>query len=253
MLPPGTSHYRAVVTDTRQQQRRSFAAGPFITPPAVTSELASTGSVGKPFAYSATATGPLTGFSATGLPPWATAVYDPASEMLTIIGTPTTAGPTAVTLRAANIAGTGSATLNLLVTAAFSDWRTANFTADELNNPMISGPLGDATGSGIANLIRYALGIPAKRAGSAGLPTGSVRQIGASRYLVLTYTRDRSATDATIAVQVSGDLATWSSSAASITELSRTINPDGSETVVTRDNTEIASSTRRHIRLQIKQ
>ncbi len=206
-LPPGQSFYRAVVIDNRFQQRRSFAAGPFITPPAVTSPLSVGGEVALAFTYRGTATGPLTGFNVTGLPAWAAASYDPATEELVITGTPTAPGISLVTLTPANAAGATPTTLALSVANNFANWRDAYFTEAERANPALSGPLGDATGAGITNLMKYALGIPPKQLGVAGLPVACVQQNGASKYLTLAFTRDKLAAGVTLTAQVSGDLA----------------------------------------------
>ena len=253
VLPPGTSHYRAVVTDGRQQQRRSFAAGPLVTPPAVTSELTANAQVGVAFQYAASATGPLTGFTASSLPAWATAAYDPAAELLTITGSPAAPGLSTITLTPANAAGTTSATLALLVSDTFETWRTAEFTAAELNNPALSGPNGDATGSGFDNLLRYALGVPPKRIGRQGYPVESQQIINGLQYLTLTYTRDLSAAGVTLTAQVTEnpESINWAFGMGNTTDVSRVNNGNGTETVVTRANQPTTSGVgRRYMRLR---
>ncbi len=99
--------------------------------------------------------------------------------------------------------------------------------------------------------MKYALGIPPKRLGVAGLPTASLQQFGSSRYLTLTYTHDKLAGEVALAVQVSGDLAGWGAGSSYTTEISRTANPDGTETVVTRDNVASSGTTKRFIRLSV--
>ena len=253
VLPPGTTHYRAVVTDGRQQQRRSFAAGPFITPPAVTSEPTTNATVGVAFQYAASATGPLTGFTASNLPAWATATYDPASELLTITGTPTLRELSGVTLTPANSAGATSATLALIVSDTFENWRASQFTAAELNDPALSGPNGDATGSKFDNLLRYALGVPPKRPGRAGLPVETQQTINGMQYLAMTYTRDLSASGVTLTVQITENLESdnWESGEGYTTEISRVNNGNGTETVVTRASLPTsAGSGHRYMRLR---
>ena len=151
------------------------------------------------------ATGKLTGFATAALPAWATATFDANSNRITISGTPTTGGTQNITLQPANEAGSTSSILALSIASSFTAWQEANFTAGELANPNISGPLGDATGAGIKNLIKYALGIPPKQPGVSGLPTGVVVQDAGSKYLTLTYTRDLSA-DVNFTVEVSASL-----------------------------------------------
>ncbi len=141
----------------------------------------------------------------------------------------------------------------------FSAWRTENFSEAELQNPAISGALADPSGAGIANLLRYVLGIPAKRPGVAGLPAVSVEEIGGNKYLTLTYTRSKLAGGVALAVQVSGSLepgsagSGWNSGPAHTTEVSRTDNGNGTETVVTRDNTPLSAAGSRFIRIRVSQ
>ncbi len=254
-LPPGTTYFRARVENSSRESARSYAVGPLTTPPAVTSALTAAGVIGQAFTYQGTATGPLTSFTAASLPAWATAIYDPNTGILSITGT-ATPGFSTVTLTPANIAGATPTPLSVLIANRFGNWQSTYFTPAELGNPAISGALGDATGTGIPNLLRYALGIPARRTGStAGLPFVSTPFYTGTRYLTLTYTRDRTATDVALAVQVTGNLASggvnsgWAGGTTLTTEVSRTDNGNGTETVVTRDNVPLTGNVHRFIRL----
>ena len=135
--------------------------------------------------------------------------------------------------------------------SGFETWRSANFTVAELQNAAVSGPAGDATGAGIVNLVKYALGILPKRSGVAGLPTMAVQTIGGTAYLTYTYTCNPQATDATLAVQVSTDLAGWNAGTANTTEVSRINNADGTQTVTTRGNTSVTNASRQLMRLSV--
>ena len=121
-------------------------------------------------------------------------------------------------------------------------WRFANFGANA-NTPSIAGDTANPAGDGIANLMKYALGINPLIPTRTGLPTFAPT----SGYDTLTFSRPTSATDITYIVEVSGGLlgawATGSSysisgdvpSNANTTQVSRTTN--GSiETIVVRDN-----------------
>lgn len=251
-LPPGANYFRAVMRNADREEARSYAVGPLVTPPVVTSPLTVTGEAGTPFTYTATATGRLTGFTAGSLPAWATATFDANSSRLTISGTPSTGGAQSLTLQPANAAGSTPATLVVNITSTLATWQSAYFSAGELGNPAISGPLGDATGAGIPNLIKYALGIPPKQPGVAGLPVGSVQQeADTSKYLRLTYTRDVSAA-VTFTVEVSGNLINWNSGPAYTTEVSRVPQAGNKETVIVRDNVPVGNG-QRFIRLKVTQ
>jgi hypothetical protein len=217
----------------------------------LTSVLSATGYAGSPFNFATSATNPLTAFTATGLPAWATATFDANLGQLLITGTPNAPGVSNITLSPANAAGSTSTPLTLTVFNRFASWASNNFTAAELNNPNISGPLGDATGAGLANLVKYALGIPPHQ---PGLPLVSVQTFGGLKYLTLTYTHDKSATDVALSVQVSGNLTQpWNSGLGYSIEVSRTDNGNGTETVVTRDLVPVISANQRFIRLEVTQ
>lgn len=251
-LPPGANYFRAVMRNASSEEVRSHAVGPLVTPPVVTSLLVAEGEVGTPFTYSGIATGKLTNFTATSLPSWATATFDANSNRLTISGTPDAGGLRNITLQPVNAAGSTSSILALTITSSFTNWNTQNFTAAELADPAISGPLGDATGAGIPNLLKYALGIPPKQPGIAGLPAPGVADEGATKYLSLTYIRDLSA-DVTFTVEVSADLGDWDSGTTYTTEVSRVPQGGNKEMVTVRDNMPVVAGQERFIRLKVTQ
>jgi hypothetical protein len=88
-----------------------FAASQAQQPPAITSPLTASGTVGVAFSYQITATNNPTSYNATGLP----AGLSVNTTTGLISGTPTAAGSFNVTISATNSAGTGSATLALTI------------------------------------------------------------------------------------------------------------------------------------------
>ena len=121
-----------------------------------------------------------------------------------------------------------------------------------MQQPTVSGPGATPAGDGIANLLKYALGLDPKANGTAGLPTVAVTTNNGSRYLTLTYTSLLAATDITRTVEVSSDLQTWSFGPNSTTPVSATNNPDGrTQTVVVRDLTPLDAAARRFIHLKV--
>lgn len=67
--------------------------------------------------------------------------------------------------------------------AGFAAWQDQEFTAAEVADPAISGPLADPDDSGIPNLLRYALGLGRTDAFADALPVGQVEPpIGVYRH-----------------------------------------------------------------------
>ena len=93
-----------------------FTAAQAGAPPAITSPLTGSGTVGVAFSYQITAMNNPTSFNATGLP--AGLSVNTATGLIS--GTPTATGSFSVTLSATNSAGTGSATLALSIAASGS-------------------------------------------------------------------------------------------------------------------------------------
>ena len=86
-------------------------------------------------------------------------------------------------------------------------WRMSMFGA-QANVASVSGDTANPSGDGMANLMKYALGLDPMHATMTGLPT-TVTENG---HLTLTYRRVNAATDISYVAQVTGDLSTWTSS-----------------------------------------
>ena len=185
----------------------------------------------------------------TGLPAWANPpTFDPITGILTITGTPNTFGVFYVTLTPSNAAGSTSATLRIIVGRSYNQWALDN----GLDPSGPATPGGDQSGLGVQNGIRYLLGVGAYDPVDPHLPRASVLTLAGGRYLSLSYTRDLTAVDAAIVVELTDGLApghVWSSGPAFTAEVSRTDNGDGSETVITRDLLPITVGGDRFMRL----
>ena len=89
---------------------------------------------------------------------------------------------------------------------AFSAWQYQNFTAAQLADSNISGPLADANRDGVANLLAYSAGLTpwtAATTANGGRPFATA----ASGRLAITFTRSTANTDLTLAVQGADSLA----------------------------------------------
>lgn len=115
-----------------------------------------------------------------------------------------------------NLAGTG------VIVTALDTWRGANFgtTANSGNAANLADPDGD----GLSNLVEFSLGLDPLSAGAAGLPVAT----STGTDWVFTYNRASAASGLSFAVEVSTDLATWSS--APLTQHSLIASGSGYET-----------------------
>jgi len=103
------------------------------------------------------------------------------------------------------------------------------------------------SGDGLANLVKYALGLnPMVPASPNQLPVGSVQQSGGQNHLMLTIPRAAQATNVTYIVEVSSDLQNWSSGPPYTVTLTNTPT-----LLVVRDNTPVPTAAERFMRLQI--
>ena len=137
---------------------------------------------------------------------------------------------------------TSSTSVKVLWTPSpINAWRA--WFGSDTTNPAIAGDKATPAHDGIANLVKYALGlnkptVPAK----SGLPV--VSQAGG--YLMLTYTKVKSATDIVYQPVWSNDLSSWAS-----TGISEDVLLDSGTTQKVCDKVPITTETRKFIRLQI--
>ena len=115
---------------------------------------------------------------------------------------------------------------------------------------------------GAKNLLEYALGLDPLVPSASGLPALSVVTAGPNLHIALTIIRPLSATDITYQIEVGGALVSFlpgsSYSAggdvptnANTTQVSRTPDGLGNETLVIRDNTARTAATSRFLRLKV--
>ena len=124
----------------------------------------------------------------------------------------------------------------------YAEWAAASFTAAEIASQTTSGPEADPAGCGVANLTRYAMGLPARGAVVAPV-TAQVLAAGGGTCAALQFSRSAVATDVHYVVQASADLQTWR-------DLS-TWRPGSPTTVAARDDLPMDGSERRFLRLKV--
>jgi len=128
----------------------------------------------------------------------------------------------------------------------YTSWASQYFTSAELADALVSGPGADASGDGIANLIKYALGLNPKLKSRSGLPAISID----GDAFTLKFQRLKKAADLTLSVEVSTELSTWT---AATTEVSSSDKGDGTEDVTFRSDLAIADEPRQFMRLRVDQ
>ena len=111
---------------------------------------------------------------------------------------------------------TPSNTATLTVIDGFQAYRTANFNSGELADGTKSGPNAVFGFDGFTNLVKYALGLPAKPDAIAGLPT--LTNDGTN--WIYTYTRPSATTDLAYAVEVSTDMVIFTTTGVTLTRVS---------------------------------
>jgi hypothetical protein len=104
-------------------------------------------------------------------------------------------------------------------------------------------------GDGVANLIKYALGLNPTLPVSSGLPEAKIM----NNRLAITFNRMKSATDIVYEVQASGDLFGWGNSTViwSSTSTAYTGGTNDSESVTVQDTVPADAANQRFMRLQI--
>ncbi len=87
----------------------------------------------------------------------------------------------------------------------YAAWRLANFSSTDAANDEVSGPGAIASGDGLTNLAKYALGLAPTAPAPSGLPSFSL----SGDDWLFTYTRPSDRDDIAYAVEFSTDLAHW--------------------------------------------
>jgi len=129
----------------------------------------------------------------------------------------------------------------------FSAWQSQYFTAAQLADPTMSGATADPFGSGVPNLLAYALQLNPATARPTDVPTPAISK----GHLTMTYFVPASITDVSYVVEVSTDLMNWNSGAGYTQILSNVAGPSG-DTLTVQDT--LPTTTPKHfMRLRVTQ
>jgi len=98
-----------------------------------------------------------------------------------------------------------SANIDVTASTPWKTWVTSTFSADEAQDPTVSGPLANPARDGICNLLKYALNADPKSPTPHLLPVLALD----GDNLTFTYQQNDAATDLTYVLEQSQDLSTW--------------------------------------------
>jgi hypothetical protein len=130
---------------------------------------------------------------------------------------------------------------------SLDSWRKQWFGSS--SNTGLAADTSSYAGDGVANLVKYALGLDPTSSVTGGLPEGKI----VNHRLALTFQRLKSATDIVYEVQATGDLFGWDNAtviwSSAFTAYSGGANE--SESVTVQDTVSTGATNRRFMRLQI--
>lgn len=149
------------------------------------------------------------------------------------------------------IVATDSLTYSLAVRPmafGFSRWQGQHFSAEELAEPTVSGPLADPAGDQVANLVKYLLGLAPWSSARHALPAPAIDE----EHLSLRFTRDPAADDLIWTVEASDDAVHWQAGGEAVTVAEEPAE-NGAIRVTARDREPASTHSRRFLRLVVAQ
>jgi hypothetical protein len=197
----------------------------------------------------------LSATSSSGLPVSLSLLSGPATLSGAVL-TPTGSGP--VTVRASQV-GNGNyqsapnvdAVITVTSDYGRSDWKASHFTAGELADPTVSGPLADPDGDGFSNLIEFSMMLDPKSSDRAsGLCEYQEVVISGQSYPAITIRRRTDYPDISSTVEASLNLVQWNVPVPVETD-DPTDNGDGTETVQFRSPLPLSAQGRQWLRLRV--
>ena len=130
----------------------------------------------------------------------------------------------------------------------YAAWQRAHFTAPEQADPAVSGPLADADGNGLSNLLAYASGLPPRTPGERREPVAGLDSSAGGPRLTLTFRRLQTAPDLVWAPEAGDDLSGWAAMEPTGAPVD---HGDGTQTVTFRDPVAVGGAGRRFARLRV--
>ncbi len=165
-LMGGTDTFRYKVNDGQLDSPEATVIinvlGSSVLTPVIYSTLQASVPVGQPFSYQILASNNPTWFDAQALPAGLSVNHTNGL----VAGTPTQAGSFSINLQATNLAGIGSACLQLQVSQSFTNWTLGRGLTGAAADPSA-----DPDHDGIINVLEYAFGLNPTVSNTTGQPT----------------------------------------------------------------------------------
>jgi hypothetical protein len=130
---------------------------------------------------------------------------------------------------------------------SFTSWQSQYFTAEQLADPTISGPTADPYGSGVPNLLAYALQLNPATVRPTDVPSPVIT----NGHLTVTYFVPNSISDITYIVEVSSDLQLWNSGSGYTSVI--TSVPSSTGTTITVQDAIPATTQKHFMRVRVTQ
>jgi type VI protein secretion system component Hcp len=151
-------------------------------------------------------------------------------------------------------AAVANATLELVVQASpFNQWRERWFSAAQLADPLVSGPLGDPDHDGVANLLEYGVGAnPNDPQDGPGLVEFIQQEFEGTDYPALRFKRLKASLDPAllISVEIATDAFKWRTEPGDVVVVSSLPFDEARDQVIIRSALPLASASRQLLRLR---
>ncbi len=157
-----------------------------------------------------------------------------------------------ITPHASYVVGQNGSTNLTITDRPIDSWRFGRFSPGELSDPLVSGDAADPDGDAARNLLEYALNLDPKSSNSVAGFSAQIENLSGTDALVVTHQRRKTPRDIDYVLEVSSNLAAWSSGTGAAQELSATDDGNGiTETVRLRVLADVTQPGGRFVRLRV--
>jgi hypothetical protein len=134
----------------------------------------------------------------------------------------------------------------------YEDWRAAWFTPAQLADPAISGDGADASGDGIANIVKYAFDLNPLIVNEPALPAGFIESNAGTNYFDVKFVQRNPPAGVLYIPQVSTNLFSWDSDAANFSQVDSVASSNNTAIVTLRLQGAVNTAFGRFVRIAIQ-